>query len=106
MTIGEVAVQKKLTAHGISVLYAIKSLVDNLEDLDTLTHLIRKNARNHAERGISGADYKVCNLKDNNKIIAMTNGIVCKINAKINAMVLNCNRNCDGNVGYPGLIAR
>lgn len=55
----KIAVHKSVNAHGIPFLYAIQSYVDNVEDLEILSELIRKNARNHIKRGISGADYKV-----------------------------------------------
>ena len=52
LPIQEVAVHKKLRGHALSVMYSIKSFIDTLDDLETLDELVRKNARNHAPRGV------------------------------------------------------
>lgn len=50
---------KKLRAHALSVMYALKSFIDNLDDEETLDALVRKNAQNHAERGVGEREVKV-----------------------------------------------
>lgn len=59
LSIEEVRAHKKLRAHALSVFYAIKSYIDHLDDLETLTELIRKNARNHVDRKVGGKEVKV-----------------------------------------------
>ena len=59
LSIDEIRVHKKLRAHALSVMYALKSFVDNFDDPETLDALIRKNARNHAERGVGEKEVKV-----------------------------------------------
>lgn len=58
LAIEEVRAHKKLRAHALSVFYAIKSYIDHLDDLETLTELIRKNARNHVDRNVGGKEVK------------------------------------------------
>lgn len=52
LSIDEVRTHKKLRAHALSVMYAFKSFIDSLDDLDTLIELVQKNARSHAPRGV------------------------------------------------------
>ncbi|XP_052082384.1 uncharacterized protein LOC127720016 [Mytilus californianus] len=52
LTIEEVRSNKKLRAHALSLMYALKSFLDNLDDPETLEGLVRKNAINHATRGV------------------------------------------------------
>lgn len=53
-------IHKKLRAHALSVVYALKSFIDNLDDVETLAELIKKNARNHMERTVTEKEIKVC----------------------------------------------
>lgn len=59
LPIEEVKEHKKLRAHALSVMYALKSFIDNLDDEETLDALVRKNAKNHAERGIGEREIKM-----------------------------------------------
>lgn len=59
ITIEEVRVHKKLRAHALSVIYALKSLIDSLDDEETLAELIKKNAKNHMERTVTEKEIKV-----------------------------------------------
>jgi hypothetical protein len=59
LPIQEVAVHKKLRGHALSVMYSIKSFIDTLDDLETLDELVRKNARNHAPRGVGEKQFMV-----------------------------------------------
>ncbi|CAC5401182.1 unnamed protein product [Mytilus coruscus] len=52
LTIEEVRSNKKLRAHALALMYALKSFLDNLDDPETLEGLVRKNAINHANRGV------------------------------------------------------
>ncbi|XP_076087195.1 uncharacterized protein LOC143057712 isoform X2 [Mytilus galloprovincialis] len=56
LTIEEVRSSKKLRAHALSLMYALKSFLDNLDDSDTLDGLVRKNAINHAKRGVGAKE--------------------------------------------------
>lgn len=58
ITIEEVRIHKKLRAHALSVVYALKSFIDNLDDVETLAELIKKNARNHMERTVTEKEIK------------------------------------------------
>ena len=40
-------------------MYSIKSFIDTLDDLETLDELVRKNARNHAPRGVGEKQFMV-----------------------------------------------
>lgn len=53
LTLEEVKVHKKLRAHALSVVYALKSFIDNLDDVETLVELVKKNASNHVERKVT-----------------------------------------------------
>ncbi|XP_063397985.1 globin-like [Mytilus trossulus] len=53
LTLEEVKVHKKLRAHALSVIYALKSFIDNLDDVETLVELVKKNASNHVERKVT-----------------------------------------------------
>ena len=59
ITIEEVRVHKKLRAHALSVVYALKSFIDSLDDVETLAELIKKNAKNHMERTVTEKEIKV-----------------------------------------------
>lgn len=59
LPIEEVREHKKLRAHALSVMYALKSFIDNLDDEETLDALVRKNAQNHAERGVGEREVKM-----------------------------------------------
>ncbi|XP_076339299.1 globin C, coelomic-like [Tachypleus tridentatus] len=48
---------KRMEAHGLSVMYAITSLVDSLDDVECLKELLLKTAHNHASRGIQGEQF-------------------------------------------------
>ena len=63
LTIEEMRSSKKLGAHALSFMYALKSFMDNLDDSDTLEELVRKNAINHATRGVGPKEIMVINLK-------------------------------------------
>jgi hypothetical protein len=54
-----VRVHKKLRAHALSVVYALKSFIDSLGDVETLAELIKKNAKNHMERTVTEKEIKV-----------------------------------------------
>lgn len=49
----EIKVHKKLRAHALSVVYALKSFIDNLDDVETLAELVKKIARSHVERTVT-----------------------------------------------------
>ena len=51
--ISELSGNKKLLAHAISVLYAVTSLVDNLDDPETLVEMLSKVGQNHSRRHIN-----------------------------------------------------
>lgn len=53
MPLNELTGNKRLLAHANSVLYAITSLVDNLDDPETLVEMLHKLAANHFKRGIT-----------------------------------------------------
>ena len=53
MPLNELTGNKRLLAHANSVLYAISSLVDNLDDPETLVEMLHKLAANHFKRGIT-----------------------------------------------------
>lgn len=44
---------KKLQAHGFSVMYAISSMVKNLDDIDCLAEILTKTGINHRSRTIT-----------------------------------------------------
>lgn len=44
---------KKLHAHAFSVMYAISSMVDNLEDIDCLLEILVKMGQSHGKRSIT-----------------------------------------------------
>ena len=48
-----------MRGHALSVMYSIKSFIDTLDDLETLDELVRKNARNHAPRGVGEKQFMV-----------------------------------------------
>ncbi|XP_013788606.1 globin C, coelomic-like [Limulus polyphemus] len=48
---------KRLEAHALSVMYAITSLVDSLDDVECLKELLLKTAHNHAHRGVQGEQF-------------------------------------------------
>lgn len=50
---------KRLVAHGTTVLMAISSLVDNLDDVSVLVELLKNIAANHKERGIPYHDFQL-----------------------------------------------
>ncbi|ESO95779.1 hypothetical protein LOTGIDRAFT_231953 [Lottia gigantea] len=47
-----------MRAHAAAVMYALDSLVDNLEDPECMVGLIRKIARNHKSRGIGKSRFE------------------------------------------------
>ncbi|XP_063423431.1 globin-like [Mytilus trossulus] len=53
LTLEEVKVHKKLRVHALSVVYGLKSFIDNLDDVETLVELVKKNASNHVERKVT-----------------------------------------------------
>lgn len=59
LTIEEVQVHKKLRAHALSVVYALKSFIDNLDDTETMEQLVRKIARSHYERTVTAEQIQV-----------------------------------------------
>jgi hemoglobin-like flavoprotein len=50
--LSEIHGNKKIQAHANNVLYAITSLVDNLDDTDCLVEMLKKLGGNHGKRGI------------------------------------------------------
>lgn len=51
--ISELRGNKRLLAHATSVMYAISSLVDNLDDTELLVEMLQKVGTNHARRHIT-----------------------------------------------------
>ncbi|XP_048741756.1 globin-like [Ostrea edulis] len=54
----EVGKHPKLPAHAMSVMYALASYVDNLEDAELLVELVKKTSISHIERGVSSREFK------------------------------------------------
>ncbi|XP_021374368.1 globin-like [Mizuhopecten yessoensis] len=42
----------RMVAHGMSVMYALESYIDSLDDIYCLKELVRKTARTHLDKGI------------------------------------------------------
>ena len=53
---------KKVAAHGLVFMSAMETLVENIEDKETLEELLRKIAVRHNTFGITVRDYKVRGL--------------------------------------------
>lgn len=51
--LSELSHNKKLLAHATSVMYAISSMVDTLEDVECLKEMVTKIARNHLGRDVT-----------------------------------------------------
>lgn len=50
--LSEIKGNKKVLAHGMNVLYALTSLVDNLDEPECLVEMLKKLGGNHSKRGI------------------------------------------------------
>ncbi|XP_060070460.1 globin-like [Ylistrum balloti] len=50
---------KTMIAHATSVMYALESYIDSLDDLDCLEELVKKVAISHKPRGIGPAEFKL-----------------------------------------------
>lgn len=50
---------KQIAAHGSTVMAAISSVVDNLDDSDTLCEILKTTGRNHKNRGIKKEYFEV-----------------------------------------------
>ena len=50
---------KRVAAHGSSVLLAITGMVDNLDDVSCLVEMLKTTGRNHVKRGIPKEDFEV-----------------------------------------------
>lgn len=50
--LSEIHGNKKIQAHANNVLYALSSLVDNLDDTECLVEMLKKLGGNHSRRGI------------------------------------------------------
>jgi hemoglobin-like flavoprotein len=48
-----------LRAHAHTAMQGISTIVDNLEDVETLSHLVEKLVQNHHRRGVSSEHFKV-----------------------------------------------
>ncbi|XP_060070567.1 globin-like [Ylistrum balloti] len=48
---------RRMVAHGMSVMYALESYVDSLDDSDCLVELVRKTARFHLDRNIGAKQF-------------------------------------------------
>jgi hypothetical protein len=57
--IDQLATNKRLIAHGFTVMTAISGLVDNLEDPEVLTELLLNTGRNHKKRKLTPGDFVV-----------------------------------------------
>ncbi len=57
--IDQLATNKRLIAHGFTVMTAISGLVDNLEDPEVLTELLLNTGRNHKKRELTPGDFVV-----------------------------------------------
>jgi len=51
--ISEIRGNKKILAHATNVLYTLTALVDNLDEPDCLTEMLKKLGGNHAKRGVN-----------------------------------------------------
>ncbi|XP_048742717.2 globin-like [Ostrea edulis] len=54
----EVGKHPKNPAHAMSVMYALASYVDNLEDAELLVELVKKTSISHIERGVGSREFK------------------------------------------------
>ena len=52
----------KLRAHCAAVMFAISSIVSNLDDVECLVELVKKNATNHHARNIGGKQFDVSHV--------------------------------------------
>jgi len=48
----ELKTNKKLQAHAFSVMYALTSMIDNLDDIDCLLEILVKTGKTHGQRNI------------------------------------------------------
>ncbi|XP_068204423.1 globin isoform X2 [Palaemon carinicauda] len=55
----ELRANRRLAAHGSTVLHAISMLVDNLDDVGTLVDLLKTTGENHSKRGIPKEDFEL-----------------------------------------------
>ena len=55
----ELAENRRLKAHAITVMNAINGLIDNLDDPEVLTELLTKTGQNHARRKLQLSDFTV-----------------------------------------------
>lgn len=46
-----------MEAHATSVMYAITQLVDNLDDIELIVEMLKKQARNHANRKVDSTKF-------------------------------------------------
>ncbi|XP_045602393.1 globin D, coelomic [Procambarus clarkii] len=53
----ELRKSKRLVAHGTTVMMAITSMVDNLDDVSVLVELLKNTGANHKNRGIPREDF-------------------------------------------------
>ncbi|XP_061186391.1 globin-like [Saccostrea echinata] len=54
----KIAQHPKLPAHGMSVMYALASYIDNLHDAELLVELVKKTAISHIGRGVGSREFK------------------------------------------------
>jgi hypothetical protein len=57
-SVEEVAKHPKLPAHAMSVMYALASYIDNLEDSELLVELVKKTSVSHIGRGVGSREFK------------------------------------------------
>nr|XP_053653311.1 globin-like isoform X1 [Cherax quadricarinatus]XP_053653313.1 globin-like isoform X1 [Cherax quadricarinatus]XP_053653314.1 globin-like isoform X1 [Cherax quadricarinatus] len=57
LTEDELRTNKRLVAHGTTVLMAITSMVDNIDDVSVLVELLKNTGANHNTRGIPKDDF-------------------------------------------------
>ncbi|GIY25003.1 GLOBIN domain-containing protein [Caerostris extrusa] len=56
--IAELGSNKKLLGHALSVMYALNSIVDNLNDVESLIQVLQKTGESHQPRKISGYHFQ------------------------------------------------
>lgn len=53
----ELKTSPKMKAHGLTVMHAIQSWIENLDETDVLVELVKKNAYRHHGRGLSKHEF-------------------------------------------------
>lgn len=56
--VSELPNEQKFRGHAVRVFFAITSLIDNLDDLDTVVDILQKTARDHKPRGVKGQQFE------------------------------------------------